>query len=556
MRVIGINRTQDASITLIEDGQHVFSIQKERLSRLKHHWGKLGDIVLYMRYFPQLRNPADFIVECFSSDDEIVNIEKYHEELRSAGLIGDSTKVIQIPHHLAHLFSVFPYTRFSQFSVMVIDSIGSKITMESEEFPLRDLVIGEFEIASFYLCKGGTYECIKKQTTPHSSRDLKGLGKFYSHLKKSIFPGEGNEGKVMGLAAYGDRRRFQSYPHLAVVDGEVVIPPELYELLNSGKYLFTSSESNFQEKADLAAFGQYLFEMALIQITEWLISETGLKNIAYVGGCALNCVANGVIKRRFPDINLYIPPAPNDAGTAIGCAAFAYWLLSLKLSFHWSTDFLGTEREYDDNLIKDFCIRKDLILIRPENLSGHVAKLIGSGFIVCVFHGRSEFGPRALGNRSILCNPKYEVLKHVVNFGIKGREWFRPIAPVIAEEDVSLYFKSGFKSSFMLFCMEIVDEHKDRFPTIGHPDHHLRVQTVNEVDNEFLYGILRVLRDEYDIPMLANTSFNGPDETMVEVFEDAIETYFKYSIDYFVFPPYIIFKRDLKSPLLIKQTLR
>jgi carbamoyltransferase len=172
------------------------------------------------------------------------------------------------------------------------------------------------------------------------------------------------------------------------------------------------------------------------------------------------------------------------------------------------------------------------------------------GKILCVFQSNSEFGPRALGNRSIVADTRYAVNKFWINAFIKGREWFRPIAPFVLEEDVSEYFKFKGRTPFMLFTAFLQDRYKDKFPTIEHVDHSARIQTVSKEDNVFIYSLMTKFKEKTGVGIIANTSFNGKNETMVETLTDAINCFVNNAIHYLVVPPYIISKKvEVPNPM-------
>jgi carbamoyltransferase len=192
----------------------------------------------------------------------------------------------------------------------------------------------------------------------------------------------------------------------------------------------------------------------------------------------------------------------------------------------------------------------DLNIHKPNNLVEECANYLYWGRILCVFQSHSEFGPRALGNRSIIADTRYAVNKFWINAFIKGREWFRPIAPFVLEEDVSEYFKFDRPTPFMLFTAFLQDRYKDNFPTIEHIDHSARIQTVSREDNAFIYDVMKKFKERTGVGIIANTSFNGKNETMVETLTDAINCFVNHPIHYLVVPPYIISKKtEVQNPL-------
>ncbi|MDB5109991.1 MAG: carbamoyltransferase [Mucilaginibacter sp.] len=539
--ILGINRTQDGTISIFDGSKHVMSIHKERLTKRKHHWGRLGDMQLYKEHIPEVDRPYDLVVECWSADDEYQKKEQYHEELRTVLNLKPKAEIIEISHHLAHLYSAYPPSGFESCAVMIIDSVGSPVEHIKYDYPGKVKGSGNlFEVASYYYCHNGEITCIKKQLHDRNPEEPHGLGNFYYKLTACLFAGEGSEGKVMGLAAYGDPKNI-NLPELIVKEGEVYFPEEWAAAFKTTDYFYTNEVKTFEEKADFAARGQEVFENALIEIAKWLTETTGINKIAYAGGCALNCVANSKVLEQGYD--LFIPPAPHDGGTSVGCAIYGVMkCLKLKNEFQWCFDYLGPNVDLSKvtTVVKNY---PELEIHQPENLIEECANHLYWGKILCVFQSYSEFGPRALGNRSIIADTRYAVNKFWINTFIKGREWFRPIAPFVLEEDVNEYFKFEKRTPFMLFTAFVQDKYKNHFPAIEHVDHSARIQTVSKEDNEFVYAVIRNFKNKTGVGIIANTSFNGKNETMVETLDDAIKCFINHPIHYLVVPPYIISKK-------------
>jgi carbamoyltransferase len=523
------------------------SIHKERLTKRKHHWGRLGDMKLYKEKIPVVDRPYDLVVECWSADTEREKMEQYHEELRTVLNLKPNARIVEISHHLSHLYSCYPPSGFDDCAVMIIDSVGSPVELIKYDYPGKEGKANLFEVASYYHCRNGEIRCIKKQLHDRDPENPHGLGNFYYKLTNCLFEGEGSEGKVMGLAAYGNLDAL-NLPDLIVEEGEVFIPKEWQEMFKCTDYNYKDEKKTFQQKADFAAKGQDVFEKALIEIAAWLAEVTGTKNIAYAGGCALNCVANTKVLEQGYD--LFIPPAPHDGGSSVGCAIYgAIECYKIKNEYNWRLDYLGPDVDIHEvtKLLENY---PDLSIEKPDNLVEVCSNHLNWGKILCVFQSNSEFGPRALGNRSIVADTRYAVNKFWINAFIKGREWFRPIAPFVLEEDVSEYFKFKGRTPFMLFTAFLQDKYKDKFPTIEHVDHSARIQTVSKEDNEFIYNLMRNFKEKTGVGIIANTSFNGKNETMVETLTDAINCYVNNAIHYLVVPPYIISKKtEVSNPL-------
>ncbi len=346
--VVGINRTQDGSIAVTRGGASMYSLQKERLSRRKHHWGRLGDLPdLYLDRMPFLDAPIDLVVEGWSSDSELDRIDEYHAELRQTLRLKPDAQIVQVSHHVTHLYSAFYPSPYDVAAGLVVDNQGSAVRHLTDPV---DLPAGTspdlLEVSSFYRCqRGGRIECFAKQLWDGDWERPVGLGCFYALLTKMLWPeGEGNEGKVMGLAPFGDPDAL-GLPPIEVRGHEVFIPDEWVKLFaDRDTYRWTGDPVSFQACADLAAAGQQVWEDALMQLVAWLHEQTGLDNLVFAGGCGLNCTANGRLLRESAFRDVFIPPSPHDGGTAVGCALYGLVeCLGLPSEFRWVNDYLGPD---------------------------------------------------------------------------------------------------------------------------------------------------------------------------------------------------------------------
>jgi carbamoyltransferase len=551
--VIGINRTQDASISMFSGGTHVLSIQKERLTKEKHAWGKPGDLALYLDKLPQLQEPTDVLIECFSSDKELENSRIYEEEIAQLLPKKEGFTSHRISHHLAHAYSAFFPSGYEEAAVMIVDFVGSHVKNFSETEMQHGPDPEHLEVASFYHGKNAQLTCLKKQTwTGDRSRPV-GLGIFYHRLTQCIFPGEGNEGKVMGLSSYGDASALD-LPALEVREGEVHIPAAWMTVLNDPErfLFFTGGRGSFGDCADLAASGQRAFENALLEIARWLFETTGCKNLCFAGGCALNCVANGVLAKRSEFSSIFIPPAAHDGGTSLGCAIYGLReILKQPVNFRWENDFLGPAHEITEAEISS--VSPDLIITRPADLAAAAAEIIAYGNIIALFQSSSEFGPRALGHRSIIADPRYSVMRTWINEAIKGREWFRPVAPIVLEEDAGEFFDLGIASPFMQFAAGVKPAYLAKLAAITHIDGTARLQTVSPRQDIFLHSLLTEFKRRSGIGVLVNTSLNGPGTTIVETLAEALAFFEAVPFHSMVCPPFLVQKKNAPpSPLHLK----
>jgi carbamoyltransferase len=546
--VLGINRTQDASICLLKNGRISFAIQKERLTRVKHDWGKPGDFRNVYKKIQELHCPIDFVVECYSSDAEFLNRNSYCDELRTELKISSKTPILAISHHLAHLYSAFPLSGFSDSSVLVCDFMGSPASQIVEKWPPQDKVQDHWvEVTSCYCASHEKITCISKQMWNRDRTQPVGLGGFYYFLTQQLFPGEGNEGKVMGLAPYGTVHKGMS--PLNVKDGCVVVPGDWLEVFRVRQTPFSETCREFQKAADLAATGQSAFEAALARLCEWLRNVSGQKRLCYAGGTALNCVANSAILRNPGFKQIYIPPAPHDGGTAIGCAVYGLQKATgASAQITWETDFLGpcpSETPFPDLFDTNECS-----VDCPPDLSDRCGEVLAAGAIVALYQGRGELGPRALGHRSILADPRQDEIRAYINQFIKGRELFRPLAPVVLEEDAESFFDLDRPSPFMQFTAVVCPCRRAEIPAVTHVDGTARVQTLTKGQDPFLYDVLRAFRKRTGLGVLLNTSLNGRGEPIVETPAEAVDFFLNSRIEILIMPPFMARKHSSFRPTL------
>jgi carbamoyltransferase len=546
--VLGVNRTQDASICLMHGSQLVWAIQKERLTRQKHHWGKPADFRdIYVPRLPGLDRPVDVLVECFSSDAEADQLPVYEAELADTLRFAPGCRRLRISHHMAHVYSVFPPSPFREAAVMVVDGQGSPVRELTEHWSGAREVPGEWrEVSSFYRADRARIECIGKQVWDRDDTRLVGLGMFYFMLTQAMFPGEGNEGKVMGLAPHGDPLAL-GLPPLGVDGACVSIPAAWRALLGErARFRYGAQGVGFSDCANLAAAGQRAFEDALLQVANWLHAQTGLDKLCFAGGTALNCSANQRLLRETPFRHVFIPPAPGDAGTALGCALYGlYALAGQRCDWRWTHDYLGPEpsaAEIEDAL-QD---APDLVVERlpgRDALSERMLDLLCANKVVGLYQGRSESGPRALGHRSIIGNPRHGYVRDWINARVKQREWFRPLAPVVLEERADEFFDMPVPSPFMQFAAPVRPGAAALVPAITHVDGTARLQTVGPHDDPLLRTLLAGFAARTGVPVLLNTSFNGKDEPIVETPAEALAAFRRMPLHALAMPPFLVKKR-------------
>jgi len=546
--VLGVNRTQDASICLMQGSRLLWAIQKERLTRRKHHWGKPGDFREH--YGPRLpwpEHPIDIVVECFSSDAEVRNLAVYEDELTASLRLAADCRRAHISHHLAHVYSVFHPSPFREAAVMVVDGQGSPVAEFTEHWSGAAYVPGDWrEVASFYRADRERVLCIDKQVWNRDESRPAGLGMFYFLLTQAMFPGEGNEGKVMGLAPHGSPSAL-GLPPLDVEAGQVSMPAAWQAILHEReRFRYGQPGTAFADCANLAAAGQRAFEDALLAVARWLHARTGLDNLCFAGGTALNCSANERLLRETPFKRVFIPPAPSDAGTALGCAIYGLTEFGHEsCAYRWTHDYLGPvplRHDIEAALAERDDIRVDY-LPDPNALKSRVLDVLLDRRVLGLYQGASEFGPRALGHRSILADPRHADMRDWINARVKGREWFRPLAPVVLEERAQDWFDLPGPSPFMQFAAPVHAHMAARVPAITHVDGTARLQTVGPDDDPLLRQLLRGVEARTGVPILLNTSFNGKDEPIVETPSEALAAFRQMPLHALALPPFLVTKR-------------
>jgi carbamoyltransferase len=550
--ILGINRTQDASVCLMQGSRVLLAIQKERLTRQKHHWGSRGDLRnVYVPALAGLDRPVDVLVESYSSDEEFNHLPAYEEEIAQALDLAPGCLRARISHHLSHVYSVFPPSPFDEAAVMIVDGQGSPASQFNENWPGRAAIPGDHrEVSSFYVANRRETRCIAKQTWNLDSANPVGLGMFYFWLTQAMFPGEGNEGKVMGLSPHGDPDAL-GLPALRVDPPNVTIPEAWKAIVRErARFRYQGGDTaRFRDIANLAAAGQRAFEDALLTLARWLHDETGLRALCFAGGTALNCAANDRLLRESPFRAVFIPPAPSDAGTSLGCAIYGLTeMLGRPCDWRWERDFMGPPHSMPE--IED-ALRgaDDLVVERPADLAGAIVELLCQTQVVALYQGGSEFGPRALGHRSILGDPRQDVVRDWINAKVKEREWFRPLAPIVLLEDADAFFDIRRPSPFMQFAAPVRPEAAKRIPAVTHLDGTARLQTVGPGDDLLLRDLLQRFKARTGIPVLLNTSFNRREEPIVETPAEAVASFRRTPMHALAMPPFLVRKRTAPEPV-------
>lgn len=442
-------------------------------------------------------------------------------------------KVTVIDHHLAHAYSTFCSSGFERAAVLVADNSGSILDgariggtrtvqtvslYEADADGIRPIaqVSGEHRLdarseSQFYQ-PGATFNSLGHL---YRSATL-ALGYAYHHPEANAAFSE--DGKTMGLAPYGDGRFVDDIGELVDllpggglrVDAER-IAPVFERCLRDG---------SFGDRAGLAHAVQLHTERALLHFAEFLHARTGLDALCIAGGVGLNSVANGRLARETAFSRVHVVPAPSDDGISLGCAYYGLHRLAGRAMADLpalSHAYLGPDHGH---MVDGAVAASGLAAETPGDLPREIARALAAGMVVGVAQGRAEFGPRALGNRSVLSSPFPGHRRDVLNFELKRREWFRPYGPVIREERAREYFDFPGRAPYMSFVAPV--RKPDAIPAATHVDGTARLQTVREADNPLLCGILDAFEAETGVPVVINTSFNPAGDPIVETPADAI----------------------------------
>jgi carbamoyltransferase len=553
--ILGINAyDHDVSACLLRDGEIAYAVEKERITREKHAGGffqepvdyclaaegiTLDDVDLVVRNCYVL--PVDdletrLLYQGDMPENERAQAEKYPLYRPK------SNKVMTVSHHLAHAYSAFAACPFDEGVVMIVDGVGSYSSDIKEPGQFTEGVNPlARESESYYRFKGSTLETLKKVwLEPRRGFlsdeffNMDGLGALYSRVSSYIFADWNKCGEVMGLAPYGRPDAVRRLIELK--NGELVIPEwdatfdQPWAPDGVKKWEASPSMKHWE---DLAWRIQHDSEEVLLKRARWLRETTGAKNLCMAGGVALNCVANGRIVREAGFDNVWIQPAAGDNGISIGCALYGHLAVQKKpRSFVMRQATLG--RQYSDEEVRR---AGNPLLVSRKNFDAagicrESAKLLAEGKVFGWFQSRSEFGPRALGNRSILGDPRRPEMKDTLNKRVKFRQAFRPFAPIVLYERAKDIFIGEDESPFMLRAKQVRPEWKDRIPAIVHVDGTARVQTVRREHNERMYDLLVEFEKLTGVPVLVNTSFNIKGEPIVETPQHAMNCFIYTGIDY------------------------
>ena len=567
MYVLGIScYYHDSAAALLKDGHVVAAVEEERFSREKNDDSFPGQAINYCMKTAGISG-NDLACVAFY-DKAVLKFERLLDNYISVAPRGLKSFIDVIPkwlhkrlwikedikkhlggykgkiyfpeHHLSHAAYTFFTSPFNEAAILTVDGVG------------------EWTTTSFGSARDTTIKLTNDIEWPHS------LGMFYSAFTYFLgFKVNEGEYKLMGLSAYGKPKYYDlimkelidvkedgslrlNMKYFAFTWDKVMINKKFEKLFGVPRR--TEDSKTEQIHLDIGASAQLVLEEILLKMARHVHEKTGLKNLCFGGGVALNGVANYRVLKEGPFDRIHIPPSPGDGGSAIGCAAYAYYSIlnneriieTDNAKVISNTVYLGPS--YSNESIKGVLDHYKIPYERFERqqLLERTAKLIEEQNVVGWYQGRVEWGPRALGNRSILADPRNAKMKDILNEKIKHRESFRPFAPSILEEHTAEYFELDMPSPYMLFVAKV--KKPDKIPAVTHVDGTGRLQTVSKNANPLYYDLINEFYKLTGVPVIINTSMNVRGEPIVNTPSQAFAMLKKTEMDYLVMGNYIIFK--------------
>jgi len=558
---MGINLGHDRSVAVVRDGQILVAIEQERLDRIKHSVGFMVQSPSEMKH---IQVPGECIRYCLDALGLPLSAmatitanmpgRDYGPEIMRSKFSRDISGVVHaIPsHHLAHAYSAYWPSGMDDALVLIADGSGSTVCTSDDRW--------RTESYTLYTGRGGQLEPLHHERVQAHLASLATLGFVYEYIsRKAGFETRigtnirfAEAGKLMGLAAFGGSQpRWQRW--LDPVPGEPRVTMSAYDIFLEVEALERAHDSGEGRPylrpwlVDLAHKVQHELEVALCHIVTEACAQTGLNKLCMAGGVALNSVANYKILQRCGLDDIFVFPAAADNGIAAGCALWAY--AELEKGTQRAPLRVATLGQAATEAQLDAAVEAhaDLLIVEeksPEAMVEAVAEALAAGSIVARYEGGCEYGPRALGHRSILADPTFARMKDVINARVKFREAFRPFAPVIPLDRASEVFALGTKSPFMLLVADIRPEFHALLPAITHADGTGRVQTCTAEDNPFFHTLCNALAQRRaGPPVLLNTSFNVAGQPIVETPTEAISTFLRTDIDFLALEDRWICKR-------------
>ncbi len=559
MYTIGINAVfHDSAACIIKDGVLLAAAEEERFTHIKH--GKrpvpfstwelpyhaidyclqtagihLKDVDHFAYSFdPSLINKNngttiygkwDNLFAQYIKEAPFMLVDGYPHHLQKSfvGAKAEPQKWHYVNHHLAHAASAFLCSPYSSAAVMTIDGRGEEVS------------------TSYYRGKGNELDKIGEVMIPNS------LGLLYEAVTTHLgFLHSSDEYKVMALASYGKPVYLNEFRSMIKVKNDGTYTIDDYKLEERFGAKRLRDEAFGEKHFNIAHSLQKVVEETVLKLANWLHETTGENNLCLAGGVALNCVANAVIRDHSPFTNIWVQPASGDDGTALGAALWVDAQQRKEGGKKFIMNHCYWGPEYDDKEIEAFLQWTKVPYKKMDDVAKETAQILAQNKIIGWYQGRMEFGPRALGARSILASPIDESMQAKLN-EIKDREDFRPVAPVVLEEDAKEWFEEAEYSPFMLFVYNVKEDKADKIPAVRHVDGTARIQTINAKQHPLYHGLLTEFKKLTGVPVLVNTSFNTRGEPIVCTPRDAVECFWTSPFDALVIGSFLLEKKPLQT---------
>ena len=542
--VLGVNAVfHDPAAALVVDGVTVAAVEEERFNRRKHGHDNVPfaawevpaqaatwclqqaglapedlDAVAYS-YDPSLCPPVEGMTVDQLVQDEWEPMRTLYAQraplfLRSALPGLDPAVVRFVPHHVAHAASAYLAAPYADSAVMTLDGRGERTSYLAGRV------------------RGGDLEVLQQQPLPHS------LGLMYEEVTEHLgFRRSSDEYKVMALASYGSPRWLEEFRSLVRTTGDggfVVEPIEWGSYVKRGA---GAGDTVDADSADLASTVQVRLQEVLLELAAWLHEQTGDTALCLAGGVALNCVANSVLWRDSPFTDVWVQPASGDSGTALGGAMYLAHQLGDGVQPMGSA---GLGRSWTDDELEAWLQRAQVPYSRSDDIAEEVAQVLADDGVVAWFQGRAEYGPRALGHRSLLAHPGFEKNLERMN-DVKGREQFRPVAPMVLLDRAHEIFSGGpIPSPYMLFTHDVAPEWRTRIPVVTHVDGSARIQTIEPETSPLVHRMISRFAEKTGIPVVVNTSLNTAGRPIVDDPRDALECFGSGPVDLLALGPFAV----------------
>ncbi len=565
MKILGINHSNDAAAALVVDGRVIAASQEERFSRIKHDSSfpdKAIDFCLKMQglKLADLDAVAFFWnpgIHAEAPSRRMTASIRHHLEFlygvpsRLIARMGEHVKSIDqtvhlasgkklaihyVTHHLCHAAAAFFTSPFEEAAILTADGYGER------------------QSTTIYRGRGAALEELAEVDFPHS------IGSLYAALTDYLgFRANSGEGKVMGLASYGHDSEYVGKLRklITLSDRGFELDLSYFEYFHERPHRYSDKlvallgpprppEGAVDKRHEDISFAlQTVTEEAMLHLGRMARKLTGVKNLCVAGGVALNCVANGRLARETDFEKFFFYPAAGDTGTSVGAALVVEHILGGgQRSMEVASEYLG--QGFTRDQVKAVLDRGQLRYQALKDPELTAARMIADGLIIAWFQGRAEFGPRALGNRSILADPRRKDMKDLLNATVKFREPFRPYAPSVLEEACGTYFGSDVPSPYMLRAYPTRPEMIEVLPAITHVDGTARVQTVNRQQNPRYYRLIEAFGRITGVPCVLNTSFNIRGEPIINTVDEAIKCLMTTGLDALFVEDFLVVKDPAK----------